>query len=105
MALPRLCRRQFKRRQILRSFQAIEQIAGDEFHPGNLEALTATGFCRNGPSNDNNVKPPAREQYRLDQLDDTLSTATSVFLGLTVGCARCHDHLVIPSNNLNTMDY
>ena len=74
----------------------IEQIAGDEFHPGNLEALTATGFCRNGPSNDNNVKPPAREQYRLDQLDDTLSTATSVFLGLTVGCARCHDHLSDP---------
>ena len=83
----------------------IEQIAGDEFHPGNLEALTATGFCRNGPSNDNNVKPPAREQYRLDQLDDTLSTATSVFLGLTVGCARCHDHLSDPYNNLNTMDY
>ena len=74
----------------------IEQIAGDEFRPGNLEALTATGFCRNGPSNDNNVKPPAREQYRLDQLDDTLSTATSVFLGLTVGCARCHDHISDP---------
>lgn len=69
-----------------------EQIAGDEANPGNLEALVATGFCRNGPSNDNNVKPPAREQYRLDQLDDVLSTTTSVFLGLTVGCARCHDH-------------
>ena len=69
-----------------------EQIAGDEAYPGNLEALTGTGFCRNGPSNDNNLKAPQREQYRLDQLDDVLSTTASVFLGLTIGCARCHDH-------------
>jgi hypothetical protein len=69
-----------------------EQIAGDEAYPGNIDALTGTGFCRNGPSNDNNVKAPQREQYRLDQLDDVLSTTVSVFLGLTIGCARCHDH-------------
>jgi hypothetical protein len=69
-----------------------EQIAGDEAYPGNIDALTGTGFCRNGPSNDNNVKAPQREQYRLDQLDDVLSTTSSVFLGLTIGCARCHDH-------------
>jgi len=65
-----------------------EQLAGDELQPSNPEALVATGFCRNGPTVDN----ASNEQTRVDELDDIVSTTSSVFMGLTVGCARCHDH-------------
>ncbi|MCB1088443.1 MAG: DUF1553 domain-containing protein, partial [Verrucomicrobiae bacterium] len=46
------------------------------------------------PSNDDNMgkTPAALAQYRADQLDDVISTAGAVFLGSTIGCARCHDH-------------
>jgi mono/diheme cytochrome c family protein len=70
----------------------LEQIAGDELAPGDPEALTATGFCRNGPTIDNQQN----EKNRLDELDDVVATTGSVFLGLTVGCARCHDHKYDP---------
>jgi hypothetical protein len=71
-----------------------EQLAGDEVPWADEETLVATGFCRNGPSNDDNIGPSeaARAQYRADQLDGVLSTASAVFLGSTIGCARCHDH-------------
>jgi hypothetical protein len=78
-----------------------EQLAGDEFAPGSEEALVATGFCRNGPSNEDNMGNKA-EQYRLDELDDVISTTASVFLGLSLGCARCHDHKYDP---LTAADY
>jgi len=65
-----------------------EQLAGDELRPDDLEAWVATGFCRNGPTVDN----ANNEQTRTDELDDIVSTTSSVFMGLTVGCARCHDH-------------
>jgi mono/diheme cytochrome c family protein len=65
-----------------------EQLAGDELEPGSPETLVATGFCRNGPTVDN----ASNEQTRADELDDIVSTTSSVFMGLTVGCARCHDH-------------
>ncbi|MEZ0265741.1 MAG: PSD1 and planctomycete cytochrome C domain-containing protein [Phycisphaerae bacterium] len=75
-----------------------EQLAGDEVDPTSADALTATGFGRNGPSNDDNVGKTAldREKYRLDELDDVISTTSAVFLGLTLGCARCHDHKYDP---------
>ncbi len=75
-----------------------EQIAGDEVDGANEESLIATGFCRNGPSNDDNMgkTPEALAQYRADQMDDVIATTSSVFLGLTVGCARCHDHKTDP---------
>lgn len=71
-----------------------EQLAGDEVEGASEETLIATGFCRNGPSNDDNMgkTPAALAQYRADQLDDVISTASTVFLGVTIGCARCHDH-------------
>ncbi len=69
-----------------------EQLAGDELQPGNPAALIPTGFCRNGPTVDN----ANNEQTRMDELDDIVSTTGSVFLGLTVGCARCHDHKYDP---------
>jgi hypothetical protein len=69
-----------------------EQLANDQLQPGSAEALTATGFCRNGPTVDN----ANNEETRMDELDDMVTTTSSVFLGLTVGCARCHDHKYDP---------
>ncbi len=74
---------------------AAEQLAGDEVEGANEDSIVATGFCRNGPSNDDNMGNDI-EKYRLDQLDDVISTTSSVFLGLTLGCARCHDHKYDP---------
>jgi len=75
-----------------------EQLAGDEIEGASEETLIATGFGRNGTSNDDNMgkNDDALAQYRADQLDDVISTTSSVFLGLTLGCARCHDHKTDP---------
>ncbi len=75
-----------------------EQLAGDEVDGADEQSLIATGFCRNGPSNDDNMgkTPEALAQYRADQLDDVISTTGSVFLGVTIGCARCHNHKTDP---------
>lgn len=71
------------------------QIAGDEFEPGNALALTATGFLGAGvfPTQ---ITANEVERTRYDAMDDMLSTTSSAFLGLTVGCARCHDHKFDP---------
>ncbi len=75
-----------------------EQLAGDEIAPDDADALVATGFGRNGPSNDDNMgkNPRDLERYRMDELDGVVSTTFSAFLGLTLGCARCHDHKYDP---------
>jgi hypothetical protein len=75
-----------------------EQLAGDEVPWADETTLIATGFCRNGPSNDDNMGKTAEaiKQYRADQMDDVISTTSTVFLGVTVGCARCHDHKTDP---------
>lgn len=73
-----------------------EQLAGDEIAPNNLDAWIATGFCRNGPSNEKNVAVAEVASYRYDQLDDILATTAQVFLGQTIQCARCHDHKLEP---------
>ncbi len=78
-----------------------EQLAGDEVAGADEETLVATGFCRNGPSNDDNMGNN-KEQYRLDELDDVIATTSMVFLGVTVGCARCHDHKYDP---ITSADY
>ncbi|MCI0336882.1 MAG: PSD1 and planctomycete cytochrome C domain-containing protein [Acidobacteria bacterium] len=69
-----------------------EQLANDQLKPNDPEALIPTGFCRNGPTVDN----ANNEETRMDELDDMVTTTSSVFLGLTVGCARCHDHKYDP---------
>jgi hypothetical protein len=81
-----------------------EQLAGDEVDGADEQSLIATGFCRNGPSNDDNMgkTPEALAQYRADQLDDVISTTGAVFLGITIGCARCHNHKTEP---ISTKDY
>ena len=74
-----------------------EQLAGDELAPDDAQAWIATAFCRNGPTNDQNMgQGAAKEKYRMELLDDVLSTTSAVFLGQTVGCARCHDHKYDP---------
>ncbi len=80
------------------------QIAGDELEPGNPRALAATGFCTAAPCQETT---PAdleenKEKIRYDELDNMLSTTSSAFLGLTLGCARCHDHKFDP---IPTRDY
>jgi hypothetical protein len=70
-----------------------EQIAGDELYPDDPEALIATGFNRNFPDEFNAVN---LEQRRQEILNDITDTTTQVVLGLTVGCAKCHDHKYDP---------
>ncbi len=92
---------------VIRSFEAdkpfhqfiTEQIAGDELEDVTAETLIATGFHRLGPWDDEPADPPTD---RYDQLDDILSTTSQAFLGLTIGCARCHNHKFEP---LTAADY
>jgi len=66
-----------------------EQIAGDELWPDDSDAWVATGFARLG-SWDGMSKDPVRQ--RQDFLNDVTDATGAVFLGMTIGCARCHDH-------------
>jgi hypothetical protein len=70
-----------------------EQISGDEMWPDSPEARLATGFHRSYPDESN-----ARNlwQRRQEILDDITDTTGAVFLGLTYGCARCHNHKFDP---------
>jgi hypothetical protein len=70
-----------------------EQLAGDELFPGDSTALVATGFNRNYPDESNAKDLDLRRQEILNDMTDTTGL---VFLGLTVGCARCHDHKYDP---------
>jgi hypothetical protein len=63
-----------------------EQIAGDEIAPTSDEAMIATGYLRLGTEGGN----------RLDQVDDLVTTTSLTFMGVTVGCARCHNHKFDP---------
>ncbi len=70
-----------------------EQLAGDEFFPGEPEAIIATGFNLLGPDMTDSSDQIQRRQNTLNDMTDTSSL---VFLGLTLGCARCHDHKFEP---------
>jgi mono/diheme cytochrome c family protein len=70
-----------------------EQIAGDELDPVTPDGIVATGFYRLGIWDDEPVDP---EQAFYDDVDDIVQTTGTVFLGLTIGCARCHDHKLDP---------
>jgi hypothetical protein len=70
-----------------------EQLAGDEFSNPTPDSLIATGYYRLGIWDD---EPADRELARYNELDDIVATTSQVFLGLTVDCARCHDHKIDP---------
>ncbi len=71
------------------------QIAGDEYAPDDRLALTATGFLAAGVHSTQITKNEV-ERQRYDELDDQLATVGTAMLGLTIGCARCHDHKFDP---------
>jgi hypothetical protein len=71
-----------------------EQIAGDEMDGRTLDSLVATGFLRAGPRV--LFREKDNPERRFDYLDDVLATIGKGTLGLTVNCARCHDHKFDP---------
>ena len=71
-----------------------EQIAGDELDHVTDETLVATGFLRAGPRV--NFREKDNPERRHDYLDDVLATIGRGVLGMTVHCARCHDHKFDP---------
>ena len=76
-----------------KSFQRFvrEQVAGDEIYPSDLDALVATGMQRLGPLR-LNAGMQDEEKNRQEVLTEMTDNIGSAFLGLTIACARCHDH-------------
>jgi len=70
-----------------------EQIAGDELWPKDPAARVATAFNRHYPDESN---ARVLQQRRQEILDDMTDTTGAVFMGLTYGCARCHNHKFDP---------
>ncbi|EDY18073.1 protein of unknown function DUF1549 [Chthoniobacter flavus Ellin428] len=77
------------------------QLAGDELAPENAEAWKATGFLAAG-THATQITANQAEKERYDELDDMAQTTGNAILGLSVGCARCHDHKFDP---IPTSDY
>ncbi|WP_235963871.1 DUF1553 domain-containing protein [Tautonia rosea] len=78
----------------------IDQIAGDLRPDASMPQLVATGFHRNTPINQEGGID--REQFRIESVIDRVNTTGSVWLGLTIGCAQCHDHKYDP---ISQQDY
>ncbi|VTR95585.1 secreted protein containing duf1549 : Secreted protein containing DUF1549 OS=Rhodopirellula europaea 6C GN=RE6C_01938 PE=4 SV=1: PSCyt1: PSCyt2: PSD1 [Gemmata massiliana] len=80
-----------------------EQLAGDllpaDSSAARMEQLTATGFLSLGPKV---LAEPDKQKMLLDIADEQLDTVGKAFMGLTLGCARCHDHKFDP---IPTRDY
>lgn len=74
-----------------------EQIAGDllpwDDHAQKIEQLVATGFLALGPTN---YEQQDKELLRMEVIDEQVDTIGRAFMGLTLGCARCHDHKFDP---------
>lgn len=72
----------------------IEQLAGDLIPDATIDSKIATGFHRNTLTNKEGGTD--KEQFRVEAVIDRVSTTGKVWLGLTVGCAQCHDHKYDP---------
>ncbi len=70
-----------------------EQLAGDLLPSSNLESKTGTGFLVLGAKV---LAEPDREKLIMDTVDEQLDTIGKAFLGMTIGCVRCHDHKFDP---------
>jgi len=77
----------------------IEQLAGDLVPGANRETRTATGFLSLGAKV---LAEPDKEKLVMDIIDEQLDTTGKVFMGMTLGCVRCHDHKFDP---LKQTDY
>ena len=77
-----------------------EQIAGDILAPTDASAIIATGFLAAGPfdyvGQIETASPLLRRQARADDLDDMVTQVMAATVGMTVNCARCHDHKLDP---------
>ena len=72
----------------------IEQLAGDLLPEATVAQQVATGFHRNTQINQEGGID--KEQFRVDSVFDRVATTGTVWLGLTIGCAQCHDHKFDP---------
>ena len=84
------------------SIQAVQDAglpSGDALNEETADGIIATGYYELGPSDSGAAD---RLQAEFDELDDIMATTGQAFLGLTVNCARCHDHKIDP---LPTVDY
>jgi len=72
----------------------VEQIAGDMLPDATLKQQIATGFCRNHRINSEDGSIP--QEWHVENVVDRVDTMGTAILGLTVGCARCHDHKYDP---------
>ncbi|WP_435009323.1 PSD1 and planctomycete cytochrome C domain-containing protein [Tundrisphaera lichenicola] len=75
------------------------QIAGDVLHPGDLDALIATGYHVAGTWDQvahNEGSEPMKRASRWDEIEDLVGALGQTYLGLTIQCARCHDHKFDP---------
>ncbi|MBA4020196.1 MAG: hypothetical protein C0483_23800 [Pirellula sp.] len=81
----------------------LQQLAGDQLPASDPAArrtnLTATGLLALGTAE---LRPESHEQFLMDRVDDQIDVTTRGFLGLTISCARCHDHKYDP---VTTRDY
>jgi hypothetical protein len=73
---------------------AVEQLAGDLLPNATLDQKIATAFNRNHRTNAEGGI--VLEEYAAEYVVDRVATTSSVFLGVTMGCARCHDHKYDP---------
>ena len=72
----------------------VEQIAGDLLPDATRDQIIATGFNRNHRGNGEGGIIP--EEYAVEYVVDRVDTTSTVWLGVTLGCARCHDHKFDP---------
>ena len=72
----------------------IEQLAGDLLPEPSLDQLIATAFHRNTMTNDEGGTDD--EEFRVAAVIDRINTTMQVWMGMTVGCAQCHDHKYDP---------